>query len=305
MISPIYYKQAELMLRLLPIVMKIEEFALKGGTAINFFIRDLPRLSVDIDLCYLPIQDRTTTIERINNSLIQLKQEIVRLINGSKVAEVKSSELEATTKLIIRREGVSVKIEPNYVQRGTVFPVKNRELAQSAVELFELSAECRTLSNQDLYGSKICAALDRQHPRDLFDVKLLLENDGLSDEIRQAFIVYLISHPRPMSELLDPNLKDISTTFETEFDGMAYETATVRDLVGARESLVTRIHGDLTNDEKKFILFVKMGAPEWDLLGISHIPDLPAVRWKLANISIMDKTAHEKALSKLKTVLEL
>ncbi len=147
--------------------------------------------------------------------------------------------------------------------------------------------------------------MDRQHPRDLFDIKLLLDNDGVTDEIRQAFIVYLISHPRPMSELLAPNLKDISATFETEFDGLAFETVTAMDLEAARESLITRIQSSLTDNERKFILSVKMGTPEWDLLGISHIQDLPAVRWKLVNISMMDKTAHEKAVGKLRTVLEL
>ncbi len=144
MISPIYYQQAELLLRILPIVTKIEEFSLKGGTAINFFIRDLPRLSVDIDLCYIPIQDRATAIESISNSLSQLKQEIARLINGTEAAEVKSRELEANTKLIIRWQGVSVKIEPNFIQRGTVFPVKERELTKRAVEIFELATDCRT-----------------------------------------------------------------------------------------------------------------------------------------------------------------
>jgi len=304
MINPIYHKQAELLLRILPIMMKIEEFALKGGTAINFFIRDLPRLSVDIDLCYLPIQDRATSIEGIHNRLNQLKQEIVRLIHGTQATEVQNSEL-GTIKLIIRWRGVSVKIEPNFVLRGAVFPIEEQELTKRAAELFELAADCRTLSIQDLYGSKICAALDRQHPRDLFDIKLLLDNEGITNEIRQAFIVYLISHPRSIADLLAPNQKEIGPTFENEFDGMTIDTVSIMELEEARESLVARIHDDLTNRERKFILSVKQGIPDWDLFGYSHIQDLPAVRWKLLNISRMGKTLHEKAVSKLRTILEL
>jgi len=60
MIADIYRSQVELLLRVLPYVAKEKVFALKGGTAINLFVRDLPRLSVDIDLTYLPFEDRAT-----------------------------------------------------------------------------------------------------------------------------------------------------------------------------------------------------------------------------------------------------
>ena len=72
MINTIYYNQAELLLRILPLIYRQREFALKGGTAINFFFRNLPRLSVDIDLVYLPIEDRATTLQNISNLLSYL-----------------------------------------------------------------------------------------------------------------------------------------------------------------------------------------------------------------------------------------
>ena len=50
-----YVNQSRLLLQLLPLIKKYPHFALKGGTAINFFIRDFPRLSVDIDLSYIKI----------------------------------------------------------------------------------------------------------------------------------------------------------------------------------------------------------------------------------------------------------
>lgn len=54
MISEPYRAQMDLLLQVLPLVAKEESFALKGGTAINLFVRDMPRLSVDIDLTWLP-----------------------------------------------------------------------------------------------------------------------------------------------------------------------------------------------------------------------------------------------------------
>ncbi len=73
------------------------------------------------------------------------------------------------------------------------------------------------LQFQKRVKDEICAALDRQHPRDLFDVKLLLDNEGITDKIRTAFIVYLISHNRPMNELLNPTFQDISHQYTSEF----------------------------------------------------------------------------------------
>jgi predicted nucleotidyltransferase component of viral defense system len=69
MIADMYFKQARLMLQLLPLVMKHDHFALKGGTAINFFVRNLPRLSIDIDLAYVPVEDRKKSIQNISDSL--------------------------------------------------------------------------------------------------------------------------------------------------------------------------------------------------------------------------------------------
>jgi hypothetical protein len=156
-----------------------------------------------------------------------------------------------------------------------------------------------------LYGGKICAALDRQHPRDLFDIKLLIENEGLADETRRAFIVYLISHPRPMAELLSPNLLDIESTFNNEFIGMTRVTVALDDLLAARQYLLTWIHQTLTHDERRFILSVKNGQPDWSLSPFPDIDKLPAVKWKLLNIMQMNHKKRESAYQKLKSILDL
>ena len=91
--------------------------------------------------------------------------------------------------------------------------------------------------------------MDRQHPRDLFDVKLLLENEGITDEIRKAFVVYLASHDRPMHELLDPKRKDVRRIYENEFAGMAIDEMPYEDLIAAREVLIETLKKELTEDE--------------------------------------------------------
>lgn len=176
-------------------------------------------------------------------------------------------------------------------------------LSKKAQKLFELSLQSRTLSTYDLYAGKICAALDRQHPRDLFDVHLLLKSEGLTSEIRKAFVVYLVSHPRPMVEILSPRLKDISEIFEKEFKGMIAEDIASELLETTRDELVAIIRKELTSDERRFILSIKQGQPLWDILELEGIQDLPAVKWKLLNIARMDPTKHQKAVHKLRDYL--
>jgi predicted nucleotidyltransferase component of viral defense system len=74
----VFFRQAELLLRVLPFVNEEEIFALKGGTAINFFLRDLPRLSVDIDLTYLPVNDRETALNDIDKALLRISERVRR-----------------------------------------------------------------------------------------------------------------------------------------------------------------------------------------------------------------------------------
>nr|MBC8360736.1 nucleotidyl transferase AbiEii/AbiGii toxin family protein [Candidatus Desulfatibia profunda] len=299
----VFFKQAELLLRILPLIYKEEVFALKGGTAINFFVRDLPRLSVDIDLTYLPVNDRDFALNEIRSILLLISEGIKKRIPGTGVIPKRIHGTEIVRGLIVDREGVTVKIEPNLVLRGSVYPSEIKTLSKKAQDLFELSLQSRTLSPYDLYASKICAALDRQHPRDLFDVHLLLKSQGLKPETRKAFVIYLVSHPRPMVEILSPQQKDIRDIFEKEFKGMIAESITFEALETTRNELVAILREELTPDERSFIVSIKQGQPLWDLLELEGIKDLPAVKWKLLNISKMDPAKHRKAVHKLRDYL--
>jgi predicted nucleotidyltransferase component of viral defense system len=299
----VFFKQAKLLLTILPLIYREDVFALKGGTAINFFVRDLPRLSVDIDLTYLPVNDRDFALNEIRRILLLISERIKRRISEAEVIPKRIHGTEVVRGLIVNCAGVTVKIEPNLVLRGAVYTPEKRTLSKKAQDLFELSLQSRTLSKYDLYAGKICAALDRQHPRDLFDVYLLLKSEGLTSEIRKAFIVYLVSHPRPIVEILNPQQKDISGIFEKEFKDMIAEDIALGLLETTRDELVAIIREELTPDERRFIVSIKQGQPLWDLLELEGIKDLPAVKWKLLNISRMDPTKHRKAVHKLKDYL--
>ncbi len=301
-----YFKQAELMLKTIPHVAAETCFALKGGTAINLFVRDMPRLSVDIDLTYLPVDEpRDTALKKMSEALDRIADAIKKTIAGTRVQETRAHASNRATRLTVSAGPTRIKIEPNEVIRGSVYPAEERELTRRAEDLFELSVTAQTLSLADLYGGKLCAALDRQHPRDLFDVKLLLDHEGITDEIRKAFVVYLASHDRPMHELLDPKPKNVRRIFDNEFTGMTVDPVSYEDLINAREMLVATLRKELTSGEKEFLLSLKAGQPKWNSIGIKGIENLPAVQWKLMNIEKIGAKKQKELLEKLRRVLEM
>lgn len=299
----IYYKQVQLLVRVLPLLNTEKCFALKGGTAINLFIRELPRLSVDIDLLYLPSEGREQALINIRAALTRLSKLIKKSIQGIQIQN--THEQSDALRLIIRFGDVRIKLELSPVIRGTVFPEKTMEINEVVANEFGY-VEVQVASFPDLYAGKICAALDRQHPRDLFDVKLLLENEGFTEDLRKTFLIFLISHQRPMSELLSPNKKDIKEIYVSEFANMAEVNIPVEELEQTREHLISLINKEITQDEKNFLLSFKNRKPQWDLLGLKNIEEikkLPSVQWKQMNLNSMDNVKHQIAVEKLNAIL--
>jgi predicted nucleotidyltransferase component of viral defense system len=301
MFDPRYEAQVRLLLRCLPEIDRHPCLALKGGTAINLFVRDLPRVSMDADLTYLPLKPRSEALQEIDETLRSLKWGVEQRVPGSRVRASRSGDY--LIKLFISTGDATIKVEPNLILRGSVDAPQARDLSPTAQEHFEVFVSVKTLSTADLYGGKLCAALDRQHPRDLFDVKLLLDDKGISPEIRRAFVVYLAEHGRPMSELLAPMLRDIERLYREQFIGMTRVEVLLDDLVRVQRSLANILVRALDDDEKEFLLSMKRGEPEWHRLGIEHLAQLPGIQWKIINIRKMDSGKRKAALERLTRIL--
>lgn len=203
--------------------------------------------------------------------------------------------------LKVSRGGAGIKIEVNPVLRGTLHPARSLAIRPAAEEHFGF-ARMLVLAHEDLYAGK--AALDRQHPRDLFDVKLLLENDGLTDPLFRAFLVYLAGHKGVIARTLDPRRKDISRLYRDQFIGMVAAPVSLEDLVEARERLIRTVHARLGAREKQFLISLKRMEPDWDLLSVPGADTLPAIRWKLHNLGEMDAARRKAAVENLERVLE-
>ncbi|AGU53306.1 hypothetical protein VAPA_2c07490 [Variovorax paradoxus B4] len=289
--NPAYLETARLLTQVAPLVFADDTFALKGGTAINLFVRDMPRLSVDLDLVFpdhtLP---RDAALARINEAVRQASERLKK--RGFQTHA--PAALAGETKLLVRRGSVQVKIEVNFVMRGTVQPVRRAALTPTARDMLMADLEIPVVSLEDVYGGKLVAALDRQHPRDLFDVMQLFAHEGITPGIRRAFVVYLASSNRPVHEVLFPPLRDIRHDFEHNFQGMTAEPVPLDALLAARERLAREIQQGLDDDERRFLLSLVAGTPECALPGIGHLEHLPSVRWKLHNLAQLQKTNPKK-----------
>lgn len=295
-----YYRQVQLLVQLLPLVAHEEIFALKGGTAINLFVRDFPRLSVDIDLVYLPDDGWDAALKATREALDRLSANIAGTF-GARVTRSYLNKPDAL-RLVVERDGVAVKIELSPVLRGTVYQPERRSVVPAVEEQFGF-VEMPVVAFEDLYAGKICAALDRQHPRDLFDVMLLLANEGLTEKLKKALLVYLVSHKRPLEELLAPRFNELRDLYAGEFQGMTLTDVPLADLEATRVRLIETIQAALNADDKAFLCSIYTPEPNGTLLGLDDAMRLPAVRWKLQNVADMPNSRREAALQQLRAVL--
>ena len=288
----IYLDTVRLLTQVAPIVFADSVFALKGGTAINLFVRDMPRLSVDLDLVFpdytLPREEALASINKA------IRNAAERLTTRGFLTHTIASADAGETKLLVRRGSVELKVEVNFVMRGTVHPVRNASLSPRASEVLLADLELPVVSLEDMYGGKLVAAMDRQHPRDLFDCLQLFAHEGITPAIRRAFVVYLASHNRPVHEVLFPIVRDVSQEYERTFKGMTAEPVELSELIAARERLIHELQHGLDADERKFLMSFVRNQPDWSLLEIPHLAELPGIRWKLHNLGQLAKLSPKK-----------
>ncbi len=278
-----YVQTVNLLLDIAPTVFQTSRFAMKGGTALNLFVQDLPRLSVDIDVVFLDHKtDRETALDEIAQELKRIESTIIGMGYLAKIRKINSGD---EVKIIISSPVAEVKIEVNFVFRGTVLPIQTLGLSTKTQELFSRNIQLPILSPSELYGSKLVAAMDRQHPRDLFDVLKMYESHGLTLEILDCFVAYLAGHNRPVHEVLFSNIQPMEETFKNEFVGMTSEPISLEALKNTQNKLMGELPQALTTSHKSFLLSLVTGNPDWSLMPFNHLQEMPAIKWKLRNLN--------------------
>lgn len=286
-----YARTVQLLLAVAPAIFSSPVFAMKGGTAINLFVQDMPRLSVDIDVVFVPPESpRDEALLAIRNELTAAQGRIKAL--GFEASLRRSAE-GTEAKLFVSGAGVEVKVEVNFVFRGTVLPPELKALTPAAQQLFAANIEVPVLATPELYAGKLVAALDRQHPRDLFDVQLMLAGSGWSEPLLDCFVVYLAAHNRPTHEVLFPREKALDAVFENEFVGMTSGPVSVGQLLATRQRMMRELPRVLHPRHRQFLLSIVRAEPQWDLLPYAHIVQLPALQWKLQNLKKLKRNVDK------------
>jgi predicted nucleotidyltransferase component of viral defense system len=290
--NPTYLATARLLTEVAPVVFEGNVFALKGGSAINLFLRAMPRLSVDLDLVLLDHGlPREIALARINEALRTAKERLEH--RGLRVQALSAAGM-GETKLLVQREALTVKVEVNTVIRGAVLLPTVMALNAVARDALMADLELPLLSSDDIYGGKLVAAMDRQHPRDLFDVMHLFEHEGITPGIRRCFVVYLASHNRTFHEVLFPRPKELRLAYEASFEGMTAEPVAIERLLETRARLFRELPAALDDSEREFLRTLVRAEPKWSLMGIPHLEELPAIRWRLKNLRQLAQESPRK-----------
>lgn len=298
--TQVYAQKVELLLRLMPIVMEEGVFAVHGGTAINLFLKDLPRYSVDIDLTYIPLSNRTESLADINLHLQSICEKAKKAFKGMHIVPNYS-----TCKLLCEYRGKQVKVEVNQTKRGLVGgEAVTIPLSEKAQDEFGLYCEANIVPLTQLYGGKIAAALSRQHPRDLFDVKFM---DFPLTECREGLIFCLLGSDRPIHESFAPRLIDQKEAMVNQFEGMTDIPFTYEEFEATRSKLIADVNHLMTEKDKQFLVSFEKGEPQWDGYEFEYFKDYPSVKWKLINLAKLAKQNPQKLVEeaeKLKAIFE-
>ena len=281
-----------LLLAIAPAVFASGRFAMKGGTALNLFVQEMPRLSVDIDLVFVDQRpDRQAALQAIAQELAVVQASLAR---KGYHAHLPANAEGDDVKLVVSNDTAQVKVEVNFVFRGTALPVETRSLVATAQELFTTDLAVPVLATAELYGSKLVAAMDRQHPRDIFDVMHMLDHFGWQASFVDCFVAYLAGHNRPVHEVLFPTTKPLEPAFTNEFAGMTRDPVEMDTLMQIQARLIKELPQQLTSAHRDFLLSLVQGEPGWDLMPMQHLRELPAIKWKLTNLAKLKKSSAKR-----------
>jgi predicted nucleotidyltransferase component of viral defense system len=295
----LYKEQVRLLLRILPVIYREEDFAVHGGTAINLFVKNLPRYSVDVDLTYIPIGTREVSMAEIDKKLAAISLQLQRVVPKLNIRPVPN-------KLLCTVGRSTVKIEVNGIKRGIIGPTIEMPLCDKAQTEFGMYCKARIVPLEQLYGGKIAAALSRQHPRDLFDYNYM-DTDKIVD-LKRGYMFALLGSDKPFIESLSPNVINQHEALENQFRGMTDVPFTYENYERTREQLIKFVNEMLNEEDKTFLISFEEGSPQWESSAYNDFMEFPSVQWKLQNVNklkIQNPAKHRQEVNRLKDYFEI
>jgi hypothetical protein len=286
MIDRAFIDATTLLLQIVPRVFATDRLALKSGTAINLYLDDAPRLSVDLDLVFTQLGlSREDALAAINDEMRRIAAALSA--DGLEVRAAVTADI-GETGLVVSDGTTQVKVETNIVFRGTLLPPVVRSLSPGAAEWLSMDAPAPVLDRSEVFAGKLMAALDRQHPRNLYDVWRLYEGGPIESGMLSAFVVYLCGHNRPAHEVLDSPERLLAEDYDRALVGMIRgDVPPLAALLASRAQLRRDIVQSISESDRAFLAGFFAGEPDWSLLPYPHASELPALAWKLRNLEIL------------------
>ncbi len=281
-----------LLMDVLPKVATESAFAVRGGTAINMFYQKMPRLSVNIDLTWLPVADRSSSLRNIDRALKRIVA-LIRENNSGIHAQYLKRKRTTFPRIIVNKGKTFVTIATSTVVRGTVLPSSSMMTFDSVTKYFR-SMQMNVVSFEDAYSGKICAALERKYPHDLFDVMMLYNNGGLTDDLFRVLMVYAACSSQPMHKVLSPSNHIQKGLYDPHFGGLAEKRTSLESLIETGKRLHSDIASRLSGKIATFLLTLHDAEPDFGLIGFPKAAELPAIRWKIFNLKKIKNAYPEK-----------
>lgn len=265
-------------------------YALKGGTALNIFWFNFPRLSVDLDFNYIGSPDRAVMLEQRD----MLENQIRRVTEAAGIRVDHIAKYHAGGKWRLRSPSalggnMSVELDLNYLMRVPVWEPTFRE---SAVLDEEFKTKCLCIDIHELFAGKIKALLERSAARDLFDVYMLASGSGTVDteKLRKNVILFGITSNVDWRNIDYRTINAISAErFNIELEELVIEDLNFEKMKKTVKSYLDTLF-QYNADEVTFLnKFLDDGVFEPQLLfrdaeKADKIRQHPAVLWKLKNL---------------------
>ena len=290
-------------MEVLPKVATESAFALNGGTAINMFYQKMPRLSANIDLTWLPVTDRSSSLRNIDRALWRIAA-LIRENNSGIHAQYLQRKRTVLPRIIVNKGKTFIKIATSTVTRGTVLPPSPMITSDAATKQFR-SVQMNVVSFEDAYSGKICAALERKYPHDLFDVMVLYNNGGFTDGLLRVLMVYVACSSQPMHKVLSPSNCIQKELYDLRFERLTEKKAPLETLIETGQRLHSDIASRLSGKIATFLLTLHDTKPDFGLVGFPEAAELPAIRWKIFNLKKLKYANPEKHARQRKALEEL
>lgn len=268
-----------------------ENLALKGGTAINLTIFNLPRLSVDIDMDYLINNSREEMLEhrKLINNAINGYMGFQGYTKNEKTKNPHSLDSWVYDYIGASGNRDNIKIEINYSLRAHILPAEERPII---TKHFSSEYKVKTLAPIEIYGSKINALLSRAAARDLYDVKNMIcfgrFNQSEEELLRKAIVFYAAVSAKAINKTFNTKAIDSITKQKIKTDLLPVIKRKDDFELEMAKKIVKEYIADLmvlTKDEKEFLYKFENGdyLPELifeDGKILARIKDHPMALWK-------------------------